>query len=68
MHRRTELLDIIKQIRSKGMVFFIFSTADTHWPELHNFMHNGENPIEETVQKATRYRCKDLINNPHIVV
>ena len=30
MRRRDELLDLIKQIRSQGMIFFTFSAADMH--------------------------------------
>lgn len=32
--RRFELADMIRQIGSEGMVFFTFSAADLHWPEL----------------------------------
>src|SRR3954468_16560092 len=37
--RRWELSDMIKQIGSQGLVFFTFSAADLHWPELHNSCH-----------------------------
>src|SRR5688572_5226936 len=33
--RSNELYDIIKQIDSQGLIFFTFSAADLHWPELH---------------------------------
>jgi len=33
-----ELLDMIKQIGSQGLVFFTFSAADLHWPELHKLI------------------------------
>src|SRR2546421_4217384 len=67
MRRRAELLDLIKQIGSQGMVFFTFSAADMHWPDLHNLMPNIENSLDtETSQEATRRQHKDLIDNPHI--
>lgn len=65
---RGELLDMIKQIGSPEMIFFTFSAADMHWPELYNLMPNGENVVveAETVQEAAKRRRKDLIDNPHI--
>ena len=35
-----ELSDMIKQIGHQGLMFFIFSAADFHWPELHYLMPN----------------------------
>ena len=67
MCRRSELLDLIKQIGSQGMVFFTFSAADMHWPDLHHLMPNIENCSDtETVQEAAKRRRKDIIDNPHI--
>ena len=66
MRRRNELLDMIRQLGSQGMIFFTFSAADMHWPDLHNLMPNGVNTIRETVQEASKRRRKDLIDNPHI--
>ena len=44
--RRHELTDMIKQIGHQGLIFFTFSAADLHWPELHKLMereeHNGD--------------------------
>ena len=45
---RNELLDFIKQIGHQGLIFFTFSAADLHWPELHNLISNGENIGYET--------------------
>ena len=46
---------MVKQIRSQGMIFFTFSTAEMHWPDLYNLMPNRENLVEgETVQEAAR--------------
>src|SRR6266540_3635262 len=65
--RRGELTDMIKQIGFQKMVFFTFSAADLHWPELHKLMPHGENQIEgESEQDAAKRRCQDLIDNPHI--
>ncbi|PKK68501.1 hypothetical protein RhiirC2_782199 [Rhizophagus irregularis] len=38
MARRRELFDMIKQIGHRGLLFFTFSAADFHWPELHKLM------------------------------
>ncbi len=58
---------MIKQLGSQGMVFFIFSAADLHWPELHKLMPHSENQIEgESEQDAAKRRCQNLIDNPHI--
>ncbi|CAG8816966.1 1521_t:CDS:2, partial [Cetraspora pellucida] len=65
MARRRELSDMIKQIGSRGLVFFTFSAADLHWPELHDLMPSNENSTEET--EMTRHYHQNVINNPHIV-
>ena len=60
---------MVKQIRSQGMIFFTFSTAEMHRPDLYNLMPNRENLVEgETVQEAARRQRKDLIDNPHIAL
>src|SRR5437764_15473147 len=38
-----ELSDMIKQLEAQGMIFFTFSAADLHWPDLHKLMTHGEN-------------------------
>ncbi|GBC05301.1 hypothetical protein RclHR1_06170005 [Rhizophagus clarus] len=38
-----ELTDMIKQIRPQGLIFFTFSAADLHWPELHKLMLPNDN-------------------------
>ena len=43
MAQRYELSDFIKQIDHQGLIFFIFSVADLHWPELHKLMLDKEN-------------------------
>ena len=57
---------MIKQLGSQGMIFFTFSVADLHWPELHKLMPHDEDQIEESEQNAAKRRRQDLINNPHI--
>jgi ATP-dependent DNA helicase PIF1 len=65
--RRFELTDMVKQLGSQGMIFFTFSAADLHWPELHKLMPRGEhsrNPITEP--EISKQRRQNLIDNPHI--
>src|SRR6185437_2123889 len=53
IRRRFELADMIRQLGSQGMVFFTFSAADLHWPELHKLMPHGEMD-----QDVSEYRRK----------
>ena len=46
------------------MVFFTFSAADLHWPDLHKLMPHGEDSLVS--QEPSNYRQQDLIENPHI--
>jgi ATP-dependent DNA helicase PIF1 len=64
--RQNELMDMIRQIGSRGMVFFTFSAADLHWPDLHNLMRDHESQSSLSEQNASKYRHQDLINNPYI--
>ena len=57
--RQFELKDMIKQLGSDGMIFFTFSSADLHWPELHKLMPGGNT-------EDTNFRHKNLVDNPHI--
>ena len=61
MSRRYELVDMIKQVESEGMIFFTFSLADLHWPELHDLM-----PIDKVSKTESNIRQRNLVNNPHI--
>jgi hypothetical protein len=54
---------MIKQVGSEGMIFFTFSSADLHWPELHDLMP----PVREGEMESANTRHKNLVNNPHIV-
>ena len=56
--RRQELSDMIKQIGHQGLIFFTFSAADFHWPELHKLM--------EQEGESAKVRQKNIIDNPHI--
>jgi hypothetical protein len=64
MARRNELSDFIKQIGHQGLVFFTFSAADLHWPELHKLMPDEGNTGEERI--SARQRQQNLVDNPHI--
>src|SRR2546421_106808 len=61
--RRNELSDMIKQIGTRGLVFFTFSAADTHWPELHNLMPSRENSEGSTRAKRN---LQNIVDNPLI--
>ena len=47
MARRQELTDMIKQIGHQGLIFFTFSAADLHWPELHQLMPSDDQGKED---------------------
>ena len=65
--RSFKLSDMIKQLGAQGMIFFTFSAADLHWPDLHKLMPHGENPIDVgSDEDQSKHRRQDLINNPHI--
>ena len=64
MARRNELSDLIKQIGHQGLLFFTFSAADFHWPELHNLMPDGDNVGDEA--ELAKRRRQNIIDNPHI--
>jgi len=61
MARRYELSDMIKQIGHQGLIFFTFSAANFHWPELHQLMlDDGEE------SDSGKQRMQNIIDNPHI--
>lgn len=64
MARRGELSDMIKQIGHQGMIFFTFSAADLHWPELHKLMPDHGNTNDEA--ETAKQRQTNIIENPHI--
>ncbi|CAG8650526.1 20724_t:CDS:2 [Cetraspora pellucida] len=65
--RHFELLDMIKQLKTHGIIFFTFSAANLHWPDLHNLMPHGENSVDgKSEQEACKCRHQDLIDNPLI--
>ena len=62
--RRWELSDMIKQIGSQGLVFFTFSSADLHWPELHKLMPSNKDSTEEA--GSVKSNQQNVIDNPHL--
>ena len=64
MARRNELSDMIKQIGHQGLIFFTFSMADLHWPELHKLMEDNDHNRDEA--ESAKRRQQNLIDNPHI--
>jgi len=68
MARRYELSDMIKQVGNQGMIFFTFSAADLHWPELHKLMPDN-NFIDGTVHneaESAEQRQRNIVENPYI--
>src|SRR3954454_6306303 len=65
MARRYELTDMIKQIGHQGLIFFTFSAADLHWPELHKLMQL-ERHFSEEIADSAKQRQNNIIENPHI--
>ena len=63
--RRGELSDMIRQIGSQGLVFFTFSAADLHWPELHQLMAPDRNAVEDSRIGQTNHQ--NIVNNPQVV-
>ena len=64
MARRNKLSDLIKQIGHQGLIFFTFSAADLHWPELHKLMPDDGNSGEGST--SAKQRQQNLVDNPHI--
>ena len=58
-----ELYDMIKQIDSQDLIFFMFSAADLHWPELHKLIpSNGNSEI------LAKHHHQNIVDNAHIAV
>ena len=55
---------MIKQIGYQGLLFFTFSAADLHWPELHKLMPEDRYSDDESI--LAKKRQQNLIKNPHI--
>jgi len=55
---------MIKQIGHQGLIFFTFSAADLHWPELHKLMEDNDHNRDEA--ESAKRRQQNLIDNPHI--
>ena len=61
-YKAKEDLKAIIQHAGPPTFFFTFSSADMHWPELHNLFRNQTG--EESLPAMRR---QNVINNPHIV-
>ena len=57
---REDLKAIINHVGAPTL-FFTFSSADMHWPELHDLFQMP------THNKSSKERRMNVINNPHIV-
>ena len=60
-HKVREELKAIILTKGSPTIFFTFSSADMHWPELHDLF-----AIEDIVFSSSQRR-QNVINNPHIV-
>ena len=61
---RDELKAIITNVGAPTL-FFTFSSADMHWPDLHDlFYANSDNELGNCTSNVRR---QNVINNPHIV-
>ena len=56
-HKVKEDLKAIVTTVGTPKIVFTFSSADMHWPELHNLLGSNSTPVE---------RRQNVINNPHI--
>jgi hypothetical protein len=54
MAKRSGLKDMIKQIGHQGLLFFTFSVADFHWPELHKLMPDDGYIDNESISSKKR--------------
>ena len=60
-HKVREELKAIIEHKGVPTIFFTFSSADMHWPELHSLLHHN------TINLTSEDRRQAVINNPHIV-
>ncbi|XP_020915212.2 uncharacterized protein LOC110252718 [Exaiptasia diaphana] len=60
-HRVKEDLKAIVTNVGTPTLFFTFSSADMHWPELHALFQNNDSSF------TSEQRRQNVINNPHIV-
>ena len=58
-HKVREVLKAIITTVGTPTFFFTFSSADMHWPEMHDLLSNGTSSSNE--------RGQNVINNPHVV-
>ena len=62
---RDELKAIVANVGAPTL-FFTFSSADMHWPELHALLKTS-NDSEDTINLSSEDRRQNVINNPHVV-
>ena len=62
---REELKAIITNVGAPTL-FFTFSSADMHWPELHALFNVNSN-CENSNDLTSEVRRQNVINNPHLV-
>ena len=61
---REDLKAIITNVRAPTL-FFTFSSADMHWPELHDLFKTD--PDCEIGNSTSDVRRQNVISNPHLV-
>ncbi|PKB99514.1 hypothetical protein RhiirA5_383138 [Rhizophagus irregularis] len=52
---------MIKQIGPDGLIFFMFSAANLHWPKLHQLMPSNGNR-----KTSAKRHHQNIVDNPHI--
>ena len=60
-YRVREDLKAIISYKEAPTIFFTFSSADMHWPDLHSLFH------EDSLSLSNEDRRQNVINNPHLV-
>ena len=65
--RRTELEATFEQ-NAPATVFFTFSYADNHWPDLHRLMPRYYSKTSDSDPVLNNdFKYQDVLNNPHLV-
>ena len=64
-HRVKEDLKAIITTVGTPTIFFTFSSADMHWPDLHSLFEENNNDCNTNL--TSQQRRENVINNPHIV-
>ena len=61
-HKVKEELKAVITSKGASTIFFTFSAADMHWPDLHDILSNGSKS-----EMLAEERRQNVINNPHLV-